>query len=341
MPIISTNPDSSLAAIQQEVRSIVRMPSENQLSTSELNNFINAFLVQDFPEHVRHFNLHTVFEFYTTPLVADYSTTTIVPTDPLYNFTNKYLSVSGPIYFAGIQGQLVQDRTTFFTYYPQNTFIQNIGYGDGATQTFSGTTSSQPLLQNSVLFNSADIDGNQIALIDFPFNPLSGALGIPNAPQTIPSPYGFIDYPTGTYSVTFPAAPAANIPINVQYFAYQPSRPIVALFYDGIFSLRPVPDQVYKVSMDAYMQPMALLNETDNPQIWEWWTYVAYGTARRIFARRLDTESLQLIQPIFEEQQALIMRRTIKQNTNQRVKTIYEYANQAGAVNGWNGFGQY
>ena len=55
------------------------------------------------------------------------------------------------------------------------------------------------------------------------------------------------------------------------------------------------------------VQPMALLNETDNPQIWEWWTYVAYGTARRIFARRLDTESLQLIQPIFEEQQALIM----------------------------------
>lgn len=332
---------STLQAIRDKVRRITRSPSEGQLTTAQLDEYINTFVLQDFPEHLRLFNLHTVLEFYTTPFVADYDTTLAPVTDPLYDFKNKYISVSGPVYFAGVQGQLVQDRNTFFTYYPQNTSQQLITTGDNSQTVFTGTISATPLLQGSILFNSYEADGTKLALIDYPVSPLVGALGIPDEPQTIPSPYGSVNYQTGAFSLNFPAAPASGAPINSQFFAYQANRPIVMLFYDGVFSMRPVPDQVYKITLNAFVRPTELLTSGQEPKLNEWWTFIAFGAARKVFEDRLDLESIGQLQPLFDEQMALIQRRTLVQNSTQRVATIYQYANSPGAINGWNGFGQF
>lgn len=334
--------NSTLQQIRDTFRTMARVPSTGQMTDVQVDQFINSFLTQDFPQHLRVFNLHTVFEFYTTPLVADYSTTTSVTTSPFYQFKNRYTSVSGPIYFAGIEGQLVQDRTSFFTYYPQNTFIQNITDGDGIVTAFSGTTSSHPILQYQVLFNSVDINGNAITLIDAPQTDLGfpdvGNLIVPNNPATS---YGTINYATGNFSLTFPIAPAAGAPVNVQYFAYQPSRPIIALYYNGVFSLRPVPDQAYKVSMNAYVQPIELLTTDQAPELNQWWEFIAVGAAIKYFERRVDMESIANLQPIFDKYEALAQRSTLVLNAERRVSTIYQYANSPGAINGWNGFGQY
>ena len=54
-------PGNTLAAIQQKVRRLTYNPSENQLTTDDLNNYINTVLIYDFPEHLRTYKLHTTF----------------------------------------------------------------------------------------------------------------------------------------------------------------------------------------------------------------------------------------------------------------------------------------
>ncbi len=122
-------PDSTLQAIENKVRRLTRSPSTAQLTTLDLQNYINTFVVYDFPEHLRTFNLRKTFTFYTNPYQDEYMTDeasfgdpianpTIVY-NPLYNFQNKYLTVHPPVYIAGIQSMFTQSREEFFQYYPK------------------------------------------------------------------------------------------------------------------------------------------------------------------------------------------------------------------------------
>ena len=61
--------DSTLTAIQQKVRRLTRSPSEAQLTTAQLNQYINTFVLYDFPEQIRLLNLRTTFSFYTEPYI--------------------------------------------------------------------------------------------------------------------------------------------------------------------------------------------------------------------------------------------------------------------------------
>jgi len=55
---------STLAQIKTKVRRLTRSISEQQLSESDLESYINTAVLYDFPEHLRHFNLKTNFTFY-------------------------------------------------------------------------------------------------------------------------------------------------------------------------------------------------------------------------------------------------------------------------------------
>src|SRR6267142_3467753 len=97
----------TLTAIETKVRRITRSPSTAQLSDADLNNYINTFVVYDFPEHLRTFNLRTTFTFYTNPYQDEYFTDTAsfgnpvtnptIINNPLYDFQNKYLTVHNPV----------------------------------------------------------------------------------------------------------------------------------------------------------------------------------------------------------------------------------------------------
>jgi hypothetical protein len=201
MATYPTNPPgNTLAAIQQKVRRLTRSPSESQLTTDDLNNYINTFVVYDFPEHLRMFNLRTTFTFITNPFQDTYptdtasfgwsdlsgGTTTNAPNQPLFNFQNKYISIHSPVYIAGYQSFFSQSREQFFGIYPMTNSIQSIGVtGDGLTTSFSGNVinnqnnftnvtssatsiQSASILQNEVLFDSVDINENGLNLVDVP-----------------------------------------------------------------------------------------------------------------------------------------------------------------------------
>lgn len=352
---------STLAQIKTKVRRLTRSLSTAQLSDSDLNSYINTAVLYDFPEHIRLANLKTNFTFYTQPFVDTYSNITdpSMSTNPMYNFLNTYITVNPPVYIGGYQALWVQSESQFYGIYPKIASISTIGSsGDGSTTTFSGnintnldnTNVSGPtslILAGSVLFDSMNVAGQGISLIDYPVasSNVVGALGPVGTPvNSLPSPYGQINYVTGDFSLNFTDAPAAGAPINSQVFITQPSIPQTVLFYDGSFILRPVPDQVYKVEMEAYIRPTELLNNTDQPLLSEWWQYISYLTSLKVFQDRMDLESAQMIMPELKKQENLIKRRTIVQLANQRSNTIYnEHLGAGGAYgSGWfSGGGQF
>jgi len=376
--------NSSLLEIRQKVRRITRSLSEAQLTTAQLDQYINTYVLYDFPETLRLFNLRTTFNFYTLPFVDTYSTTTN-ENSPLYNFTNKYITTDAPIFIAGYQSLFSESREQFYSIYPIVNSIANIGTtGNGTTTQFSGVINSQQanttgingqiisLLQNNVLFSSVDANGNGLAMQDTPI--LDATTGNPtifgllynaltkneqtfplNSGQipvlSLPAPYlsapgfpinNYINYVTGQYTVTFPTAPANGVTIDSQTVPCNPSLPQSLLFFDGEFVVRPVPDQSYKVDMEVYVQPTELLSAGQTPELSEWWQLIAWNSAKKIFEDRMDYDSINLIMPSLKEQEILVNRRTIVQQTSQRTSTIYteQVANQYGS--GWaNGGGNF
>jgi hypothetical protein len=94
-------------------------------------------------------------------------------------------------------------------------------------------------------------------------------------------------------------------------------------FFDTSFIFRPVPDKVYQVNVEVDMRPTELLALGQNPDLNQWWQYISYGAAKKIFEDRMDLDSVQQIMPEFKQQERLALRTTINQQTKDRVSTIY------------------
>lgn len=313
---------ADLQAIQTKVRKITRSPAEELLSTADLNEYINTFILYDFPEHLRLFYFKTTLTFFTIPFVDTYTTDSV---PGLVGFKNGYLTIHPPIYIAGRSVTLSQSRQEFFDTWPLNSYLSQIGAGDGITTTFTGNlnaTGGVPVLQNQVSFSSLATNLEGLALQDVPV-PNSNTLGNIVTVEDVPIPAGTINYVTGDYSITFPIAPGSGQIVQAQTKPYVPSLPIAVLFYDTTFTLRPVPDMAYRVQMDAFIQPTALLANNQEPGLREFWQYIAYGAAKKVFEDRMDLESVEQILPEYRKQENLILRRTIVQKTNQRTSTIY------------------
>lgn len=331
---------STLAQIRTKVRRLTRSPSTAQLSDQDIDTYVNTFVLYDFPEHLRLFSLRTTFTFYTNPFVDTYTTNTTDPTNPLYNFKNIYTSFADPVYIAGYQQFYTQSREQFYGIYPQINSIASLGTaGDGVTTVFTGTLANKPFLQNNVLFSSVDSNGNGLALVDQPVTDTTGFLIIPTTPTNLaPIVLGNINYVTGQYNLIFPAAPAQGAAINSQTVSYVPSLPQALLYYNDTFTVRPVPDQPYRVNIEAYIRPSELLNSTQQPELAQWWQYIAYGCAKKVFEDRMDMDSVQMIMPEFKKQEMLVTRASIVQYTNERVATIYT-EQTSGPTSGGFGFG--
>lgn len=306
--------DSTLAAIRLKVRKLTRSPSEAILATSTIDEQVNTFIQYDFPEHLRLFALKTTFEFFTQPNIDTY-TSSNVPTNPLYQFEQRYLTFEGPVYIAGFEARLSQSREEFYRIFPfVNSIVNTQIIGDGVTVGFTGTLSQIPVLPNQVVFTVKDATNQGLVLSD-------DGNGILTSPDGIST--GTVNYLTGAFTLNWGTPPAQDAPIYSETYPYTPSRPTLVLYYDNSFTVRPVPDKAYKIIMDAYIRPTELLNSGASPQLEEWWQYIAYGAAKKIFEDRMDLDSVQLIMPEYKKQEALVLRRTLVQQANERVATIY------------------
>jgi hypothetical protein len=347
MPSVPVDLDySTLAQIQIKVRRLTRTPSTAQLLDNDLNNYINTFVLYDFPQTLKLFPLRKTLTFYTNPNVEYCTTNLINPNDPLFNFQNQYMAITSPVYVAGLNVFFSQSREQFWAIFPEVRAISQQVQGDGLTTNFTGTITNIPFLQNKVLFSSVDIYGNGLAVKDVPItDPVSGFIGDTGNLVDANNPSinaGNINYVTGVFDVTFPTAPALSQAINSQVVPYQAAKPQAMLYYDNKFIFRPVPDQPYQVNMDCYTRPSALLATDQMPELSQWWQYIAYGAAKKIFEDRMDMDSIQMIMPELKNQERLVLRDTLIQLANERTATIYTEQTSMGTLSGggsnWGGF---
>lgn len=315
---------STLNTIRVKVRRLTRAPSANQLTDAQIDDYVNTFVLYDMPEHLRLNQLRQTFTFYTNPNIDTYETNTLNVDDPLYDFKNKYITVHQPIYIGGALSWFSQNRTEFYNRYPLNNFQQLIGIGNNVTTVFNGTLSQtgMPFLQNNVTVSAYDTNGASLALKDVPTGVQTGNL-VDVDSATV---RGAINYLTGVYAMTFGTAPGTGTDVNIAVRPYVAAKPNSLLYFESTFIVRPVPEQVYPVQMEVYKRPTQLLNVNQSPELEQWWQYIAYGAAKKVFEDRMDIQSVQMIMPEFKKQEGLVLRRTIVQQTDHRVATIYNQA---------------
>lgn len=345
---------TTLTAIRQKVRRLTRSPSTTQLTDADINENVNTFLLYDLPEHLRLFTNRTTFVFYTIPFLDEYSGETLNPSpviggDPNWlgeNFKDKYISFHRPAYIGGFESDIWQGREEFFRIFPKINSVRKVGEGDGVSSTITGTISEAPFLVNHVTFetrtNPNPLAGNtstQLTAFDVPNNPFNqrGKFQLVGAPA--PDPNTFINYETGEFSVDFDLPIGSNEDVFAHTVSYEEARPELILYFDNKFFLRPVPDKSYRVELEAQVRPTELLSSGQSPELEQWWQYIAYGAAKKIFEDRTDTESIAQILPEFKQQELLVLRRTIDIQTKERVSTIYseQTSKDAGPFAWWNG----
>lgn len=334
---------SNLSDIRTKVRRITGRPSTAQISDAQIDEYINTFYIYDMPEHLRLESLRVNYEFQTRPNIA------------VYDFPrNTYLTNMPPVFIAGYRSYMTQSRENFFRINPQISFLQeSLATGDGTTGTYTGTIANTPILPGFKgnppgAYSDSTVAGNDVAAANLRWNVLISAAGTPDPTSGIPPDISLVDdgqgnlfdpadtstdpslargtinYLTGAVSITnFASAVPTGNSINVQYIRYVASRPQSVVFFEDQFIFWPVPDQSYTVSFEVYKYPTELINDTDDPQLNEWWQLLAYGAADKIFADNADFESLTRFRPLLEEQMKLVQRRTIVQQTSERTATIY------------------
>lgn len=372
----------TLADIRNKVRNVTGSPSADQISDSDLNDYINNYYVYAMPFELKEQIENQFLSFYT------------VPGTDVYAFPGGYFTDSPGASADGFPMVFYQDPDMFYQDWPQQYAVDNLATGDGVTSAFSGTLQSPPIIVGTLFIAADDPTGTQQLVSDngstiteqidtgnggttyngtlgvFPIVPGSmsvtdgieifidsgtgiltgnqggsgtivyatgvfsltfntavvsgvgidatyttniGALGTLSGNGT-----GTINYLTGSYTVSFTSPPASTALIYGKYQGYTGNRPQGVMFFDNEFTLRPVPDQAYRIQMQGYVKPSVLSSDTDTPLQQEWGPLIAYGAAIEIFSDRGDEASYESYFPIFKRYENIALGRTVQQLTEQQ-----------------------
>lgn len=339
--------DSTLVAIRKKIRRLTASASESTLTTDDIDQYINTFYSQDFPYGIKIDQMRSVYTFFTEPYRDRY------PLDVNYN-----QGIREPIYFEGIQGYFFKDRQQFFNMWPRWPTKFNPINGDGVTTAFSFTISG-PFLSKEVVLGGVDVNGNAISVNDdgngnLQLQTPNPVISVPTQTLTPPVPgmynrntgnpgletvnnIGTVNYVTGSFSITFPTAPASGTQITLWVSQYQTGRPYSLLFWNNEFTVRPIPKLVHKVEVETYLTPVQFMATSDNPILNQWWQYIAIGAAIKVLEDRQDMEGIQNLSVLFDRQESLILERQGVEEINQRNATLYS---STVTSQGWNnGFG--
>ena len=311
---------STLAQIRKKVRRLTASPDEAQLTTAELDEYIDTVYEQDFPSQLKVWQLKDTYSFVTTPNVDKY----LFP-------INTYHTADVPVYCDGYQIEYSQSREMFYGQWPFANFQSTINTGDGLVAgPYTFTLTQIPVLPNNVTISTTNNAGNQMVVEDNG----SGVL-VDFGGTTV---RGQINYVTGVGTVTFSAIVPDGAQIIARTVPYVASRPMSILYFQNYFILRPVPDKVYRVVVTVYRTPSQFIDLTAPdaaavPQLNRWWQFLAFGAAIKVLQDRMDTDTIAQVLPFYEEQRSLIVYNTAAQNHNQRAPSIY-MGNGLGGVSG-------
>jgi len=302
----------SLEQIRAKVRKITGRPSANQLSTDELDNYINDFYVYDLPQYLKLWDLKDQL----SPIVATTASGARVLTEGTYIYTvdsNKYLNIEPPFYVGGYEIQYFQDVRSFNNYFNNRANVQTLTTGTGVTGPYAGTITTTPVIANTVFISVQDGAGNTLTAGVDSTGTITGDVTA-----------GAVDLTTGAVTnLTWTAIIPIGNDITVQSLSLVQARPQAVLYLDNTLTFYPIPDVSYEIACTAYYNPDDLVAGNE-PEIRQWWNLIAFGASMKIFQDNLDLDSYQKVRLFFDEAKRLVLRKTLKQLSTQRVATIYD-----------------
>jgi hypothetical protein len=293
--------NSTLRQIRDKVRRLVFAGDPSVLPDSEIERQINTFGTQSMPFRVRINDLIKVHQFFTERGVDQY------PID-----RNLIRELTTPLTIQGFTAGLSQDPVSFFQIYPKIYETKQLA-GDGSSGPYDLTLSSLPLMPRTVSVAATLVDGTQAVLLDDG----EGNLG----PAALGS--GTVDYQSAEVSATFANIVDTDQNVTFRYVAQEWTRPRDALFVNNIMTLRPVPDDNYRVEFYVYQTPVAFISDNQNPEVDFWWEYLAFGAAKKILQDRNDYETLQGVEASLRELESEIVNQTAAELNQSRTATIY------------------
>ncbi len=324
----------------QEMRNIVRRMSARytpqQMSDTQIDNYINLYYTLHFPEQFRNLKLNKPYSFLTVPNVDTYQ----FPYESGISLTQGgspapgNFQLSPPVYCQGYLLRYSQDKTTFYNRWPKLSVNQQVGTGLGTSGPYTGTIPPFPFLraqldifgnvtEAAVIISAQNSTGFLYTLTDAPTP--NSALPTGNLVESDGTVVGTVNYLTGVYNFT--VSNSATIPsgcvINASVVPYQASRPTDVIFYNQQITFRPVPLDIYQVEFQVSQQPTDLIADTDAPELDEWYLLICSGAAKLIYTDFPDPEGMAYIMPIYQEQIQMAQRRTLRQLGTQRAQTIF------------------
>lgn len=203
--------------------------------------------------------------------------------------------------------------------------IRIIDDGGGVVNSYgvgSNTTTGNLLFvqQNNVGNNVyLDASNNQQPAIP-PLSPIP----VPSPPSPLTTQYcGTVNYVTTQINLLLPVPLQSGSQLNIWAATYQVGRPYNLLFWNNELTIRPVPDNVYLCEVEVYQTPSQFMMTTDNPQINQWWQYIAYGASREILRDRQDMDGVANLEEGFMRQEALVLERQSVEEIQQPNITLF------------------
>lgn len=323
----------SLEQMENTVRRMTARYTEQQMPTTQIDNYINLAYTLHFPEQFKNLKLTKPFTFVTVPNVDTYDF--IYEEDPTEPSTGNRVSASPgniqitpPVYCQGYLLRYYQDITTFYNRWPKLSVNQQIGTGTGVVNDlYTGTIPSTPFLraemdifgnvtEPAVIISGFDDSGFSFSITDNP-TPGSNTGNLEGLTGTV----GAVNYLTGSFNFI------QTIPVGATIFAsvvpYQSSRPTDILFYNQQIILRPVPQQVYQVEFQISQQPTQLIMQNSAPELDEWYLFICALASELIYTDFPDPEGMAYLKPILDQQRLIAQRRSLRQMSTQRARTIF------------------
>ena len=301
--------DSTVVAMRTKVRRLTGSPSASQLSDDDIDKYINTFYTQDFVYAIKIGQLKTTIEIFTEPNIDRYALA-----------GNTFQGIREPVYIEGVEGYLFKDRASFYRQWPRFPTEHVPTSGDGTTGAYTFTIAATPFLRHEVTIGAVSANATEQVEDDGAGNLVDVTTG---------ADLGDVDYITGVMDVTFTNAIPSGNDITVFVSPYTASRPSSVLYYpdqnvdDSEIIVRPVPDKVYRIELEAYQTPTQFAATSDSPILNQWYQYISLGASIKVLQDRQDMEGLENVMVWFKEQEALVLERAAVEQIGVRNSTIY------------------
>ena len=310
--------DALLQAIRVKTRRITKRVSEHHLSTRHLGQIINSALC-DLHRDIRLLEMETYFNLYTVPGVHYYDLRCIPVCRKNYKSTamDSYDAFGSP---ATIDGSCKLIWTQYIDEYKHictsSTILEKKITPTGSSESFS-INLDKSINPFSLYISYRSMSGEDVLIHDIPSCKNSGNLCMQTFEES--DLEGSIDYRTGKLIFKPKYAVDIQIPITIRAETTHQAMPSVIFKYGTGFILYPTPDKIYHIKMKAMYRPILLLATGEfDFIIEEYWQYLAFDAAKKLFEEEHDTNGLSDILPAWNEQHIYIKRRKSNQRNMQR-----------------------